>query len=618
MNSSKSITGIAFIENELSLNINWKILLEMGFSNLMIISENILNIKNPFHNVKIEYRLLSDFRYNDLDIKVKNIMDIKFNELIRSNPGMAAIMEKYCGLQTIKYSLWSWWFKIYRKLLLIKHITNFSNFQIVLCDNYWETYCKLAGIKSILVSDKKQYSSKKQLALNRINDFYIIVKEGIGRILFPILYCMLTGEKEYQQSNIRLLLIGSEVNIKSFSGIWKIIKSTENNADVIEFFDREILFYRKNKKKNRYIESIAGIKDGLQCIKKFWKLATAIRKSSGNFNFGFDPEKNSYFFKETRKFLYSSSASMILYARIADLLSESHPNLKRIIICTFSPQSRVLSHILEKYNIHSIFTTHGMVLEPIGYLSDCKFTLTWGEFDSKLLRKYNGYTEFLSLWGTGNSIEDEMSPQNNERSLQANNVFYWYPGHQEYAQRNLSLDGNLGLIFPTSNLKVEIIRHFLEMGFNFFEQYSKKHKISCIVIKLKKRPSTKLDVYTQYVSKKFKEGFGIPVLISESLNICPLIKMCSFGLCYISSIMLDFIKYKVPFAVINGNSMSDREFLGKFPNWMIIKNKNNIISLLDRDETEFNNALEKLKEIYWGEDTDNKIYKVHLINKLIS
>lgn len=616
-----NVDAVAFVEKKSSVQQSLKVLSDMGFSRLLVISEDMLNVEESVAGGQIKYRLLAEFRTKDLDRKVKKVMDRSFNDWVAGNPRVASIVDEFFGLQTLKYSLWAKWFYAFRKILLIKHISGHANVKIIMCDNYWRIYCELSGTKSILVEEKSPRSSNRAPISSCMKDWLVIAREGLARILFPVVYCSLRREKWPGQSkDMRLLLVGSGRTISSFSGIWKIIKEQENAAMAAEFWGREALFSHNRRTGMPIMEYIAGIKDGLYCLKDYLKIANAMRKGVWDFPFAFESEKSAYFIQETRMFLFAIAASMSLYARVARLLSENFPNLKRVIICTISPQSRALGHCLERYGIESVAATHGMALEPFGYITDSKLTLTWGDFDSKLLSQYSDDTKYCSLWGTGNSIEDEVSSKNEKSRLTAKDVYCWHPGRENCEKMDVLLEGHLGILFPTSNLSDGIIQKILEIGFDFFEEYSRKHRIRFIVIKLKKHPRMKLDVYCRFVDERFKEGFAIPVLISEKLEIGPLLKMSAFGFCYHSSIILDFIKYKVPFAVIRGNGLSDLEFLSHFPDWMIINinNKNDISSLLDHDENEFKEAMEKLRALYWGENTEEELSRAQLVKRLTS
>ena len=564
---------------------------------LIIVSEDPIRSKSGAH-LRLETKLLADYRPADIDKQTLDRIDLFLKELFETNPALGKEMH-FGGsdlTQTISYpfaSLAQHWF---RTAITMRHIIESTEPDVVFVDDYWFRHLQLVRRGLTVKVERLGLVGWKERLLRalRPSALFFWMVAGLGhKALVPIFAGKICNRRNTDDLTAKTVyLAGPPFHNKSLYGIWKKVAIRNLDSAEMLFFDIRSLTSGcfRNGSPWGFAEGIAGLDDFSRLLGKYLGIARRYRKSRIPEPLGDAQGRPRYFGLLFDRFMLLNLPRALLFASIGNKM-RNNPRLRRVLLSLpNSWSSASLSDALGGADGKTVSFTHGMVLDPIACRSNTSLKITWGAFDAKLLSTYSDDARHVSLIHTPHRSTPSRADD-----------------------RNI-LSGMTAAILPSSNVRGDSLRNFLDMTLSHLSRRRREYGISSIAIKL--HPRSSIDYYKKLL-RGLLDGKNIDVHISKTLSIGTLLSKCKIAFCTPSSIMLELLQHKVPFSVYTAGAMQDASFTSAFPEWMRFRSKQDLEMIGKENLETFSDVADRLCRLFWHSE-ETKTYSIDRLADMLA
>jgi len=588
---------IAFIKDEKGLKKVLKWACTYKANMLTVVSEHGLQFNVEGLSLSITKRVITEFIDTSLDADVMNHIHQFVKKWKSTN---SPFTKKFVHLTTIgiedslSYTFASSLYNPLKKAIAVKNAVNTYDARLVYADEYFAPYCELAGIPIVYTAKKTHKGFVSYVKRRVAMAFWAII--SFRSTLSVLIGFVLNIKVSDKIKESKLLFIGGAQS-KTFYGIWDEIrkrcnKSSElfyalNIYDIRRFMPSRI----KNNELIGFVEGFVGPKGFFRvCIKAailFWTYCF----SNIRHHVALSGKESPFFNALIDKTALRSIIYVLLFVESAESLA-NNGNLIRVIFSKNGLWSSVLSAVFKKQGIETIAITHGMVLDPTLYRTNASVKLTWGEFDSTLLRKYSSDEHFIHF-KRPNKHHDSVTNIKDYRCIRIG------PGSGKSSSVPVKvLNGLYVGILPTSTRLHSDMKRFLRLSMRFFIANRNWLDFDGVLIKL--HPLSDVQKYIGLLRDLSVLPKDFPVFISQEGDLNWYVHKMEFALCYHSSPILSLLAADVPFCVFTYGSWLNKEFLAHFPSWMLFNSWEDLEGVRPKHINDFHDNSSWLRELYWG------------------
>lgn len=607
---------LAFIESNESLTRALELARRKNVLSLTLVSEDDLPEIEAQVDMEVNTVLFGDFRPDDLDQTVLNEINTFLSNLFEINPKLKESFKWHDNdlTQFMTYPFADVAQHCLRTAIMMKNIKDIYKPDIVFADEYWRKYAELIDF------DTTNRLKKFPLFIRKYHRkimflFWLIIGMNL-RLLFPIFIGkLLKIGKKQTLSNKEILLIGTRRQNRYIYPLWnKIVEKCPETAEL--FFSSNISLEFINEirasKTKGMLAAFVDLKDIPYLLIRYLNIVYNYIQSDICKPFDIVDGKANYYRLLLDRLILLTSPDALFFARIREKLERLH-RLKSILFSVPAAWSTILS-TLKKKNIKTVAATHGMVLSPLGYRSNFSFKITYTTLDSKVLSLYSDDEVYVSLKSTPLGLSHANIEESTAHLIEK--LIRIYPKQRTNAKPALPnlFKRRHAAILVSSNIKPEIMWHFLNEGIAYFSSDKEKYSISYIVVKI--HPNSNIKEFKGLLETIVKGESSLPVFLSKEVNVSILFKSSSFVVSMPSSIMLDLLRMNVPFSVFIKGTMVDNTLIMHFEKWMRFKSFDELESITKEDLANFPQVAESLRRLCW-EHHDKTVVNLEGIANLL-
>ena len=608
--------GVAFVNTEKSLDWVFLKAFENQIESLLVISENELSFKKTEQPFDIDVKNISEFRTVDLDKTVLKNLNGCYSSWLSKDKKLLTLIQNYRIDDAVRFGYASVIFQLFRRLTIFSDVIEAENPEIIITDAFWDRlYSKNFSLsyKPIHISAKDISYPVQAIGLTAsrwIKIIRCVIVSLFGGILFPILIGKVINIMSGKlPKDCSILLVGDRNSIKSFRPVWEKINTYYPKRIELKIGNAKPSEIKKSfKDRIRWVDGFVRLREIPMLLIDYGKLCSAFIKKNGSLPL---PNQEAYempivsfsseFETDLDFFFIRSFARTLCYRRI-NSITVNHQNLKNVIFTVCSPATTSLSGLLREKGVNTTSTTHGMVLEPIAYCSNDTQKITWSKFDANLLRDYSKDDKLIGLPINPEGYKNKNF-ERNSNLLPLQNPTYIFP--KKLAKKKFeTISGNCTVIFPSTNQHGKNLKRFLEISLSHLIEKQNLYGFDYILIKPKNHRRTNLEEFYSMIDGVVPKNFNYPIILNCKCDITNLLRKSIFSICAHSSIMLDCLRMGVPFTVYLHGTLSDREFVSYFPQWMRFQTQEDLERINTEVLRNFDQDCDILKKLYWG-DVDN-------------
>lgn len=565
---------------------------------------------NSVRCFQIEIRHLSDYTPFGLDRMVLDHVECFVNNLFDQNPDLRETLDRggVALSETIIYPLATLAQHWLRTALTMKNMVESINADRVLTDTYWFQMACLGGLNGVEYREGHPTSDERVVSkpVHRyLNMLAWALAGSVIKIAIPVLLGRFLNRIVLRESGVaELYLIGSQYHNKSLYPIW--LRLLGKQADAIELFPfSRSTFTSKCLSERRWgiVEGLVSPRDLMRLMTRYIYVVIAYLKARIPEPINRPYLPSSSFLSAFDRFFLLNVAVAILFEHLGAKTNSSNGSRKIVFSLPNSWANAAMSIALRSSRTKIISATHGMVLDPIAYRSNNTLKITWSSFDAELLSKYSRDERYVSLGNTVNAfLQNESESRVESYDLNEHLVCI---GQSKGEDTLCERYNKFGSIFPSSDIVGNTLHDFLGTSLQFFNKEISKLGIEAVIVKI--HPRANLKVYERLLTVYFEHSNGrLPVYLSKTAPLDKVLKRSLFSVCSRSSIMLELLRYRVPFSVYTRGPFHDDTFINLFPDWMRYKTLEDLCRITPEHLVTFSNIAEQLIKCYWVPQCDGK------------